>query len=311
MNVPTKSELFQHSQNRACEVVDFVEAVRQNLLALDKIDKGWEKRVATGFAGNIASGVDIEKITNLTSQEVVKKSGYSKEQEKIVEEMEKCIQNFVPQRCRKFVTEESKGDAALLDEYSLRTRVIQEKIDSIKNAQKKEDSLEAYLKEEGYSKEEIDRMMKEESVEKLKEQISHRFRQKRMALQRSLKERFERTRVGHNENPTIRLKEIKRDAAGEKQRLAELVFFTNMISGFLKIGDEEGNILGTNSEALKKELADSLFSSQDEASLSLINFDKVKDVGAKVKSPTKKSPDAGESRNLDVKTINEYLLEYD
>ena len=301
------SDLFKHSQERACEVVDYIQAVRQNLLVLDKIDKKWEKRTATGFAGNLVHDVKIDEITNLSSKEIVERSGYSQEQQKLIEEMDECAKNFVPQKCQKFVRSRTKEDAALLDEYSLRTKIIQDKIDKIKNSKKKEDSLMSYLKEEGYSEEQIVEMLQEEDTDKLQERIARRFREKRKALQQSLKDRFNRTRTGENDSSIEKIKIIQQDAANERQRLGELVFFTNMISGFLKIGDEKGNILGTNSEALQQELGDSVFSSEDGSPS--IDFKAIKKVGKEASVPFSKK-NIGESRNLNVETINEALLNY-
>ena len=310
---------FKHSRTRACEVVDYIKAIRQNLLVLDGIDKGWKKRNAEGFRNsqdweekNLITGVDVEKITNLSSQEIVKKSGYSKEQKKIVDEMEECVQNFDPKKCQKYVSERKEKDSAMLDEYDLRTRVIQEKIDRIKNSEDKEKSLEKHLKEEGYTDEQIANMLKESDPDKLQEQIAQRFTEKRKALQHSLKEKLKRTRVKKDSDQKVRqnkMSELKEEAAKETQRLGELVFFTNMISGFLRIKDDKGNLLGTNSQALKQELDDSIFSSED--AQPAFDFQAVKKLGDDSGTDSPKPSNTQESRNLDVQTINEALLRYD
>ena len=312
---------FQHSQTRACEVIDTIEAIRQNLLVLDKIDEGWKKRTAKGFHGgkeweekNLATNVDIEKITNLSSREVVEKSGYSGAQKTIVDEMEECVQNFDPKKCQKYVTVLKKEDSELLDEYSLRTKIIQEKIDKMKNSEKKEDSLESYLVEEGYTKEQIADMMEETDPKKLQDRIARRFREKRKALQRSLKEKLEKTRTKQDSGEqaqSAKMKNLKDRAVNETQRLGELIFFTNMISGFLKIEDEKGNPLGTNSEALRQELKDSIFSSEDESSPPPFNFEAIKKLNDEIGATSPRTSDGEESRNLDVQTINESLLNYD
>ena len=309
---------FKYSQTRACEVVDYIKAIRQNLLVLDNIDEGWKKRTTEGFRGdrdweekNLVTGVNVEKITNLSSREIVKKSGYSKEQEKIVEEMKECVQNFDPEKCQKYVGELKKEDNALLDEYGLRTKVIQEKIKEL-SPKSKTDSLESHLKEEGYTEEQIAKMLEESDPKKLQEQISKRFEKKREALQRSLKEKLMRTRILQDSGQQAQSKKmaaLKEEAAKETQRLGELVFFTNMVSGFLRIEDEKGTALGTNSQALKQELADSIFSSED--GQPAFDFEAVKKLGDEVGSDSPTPSNTQEARNLDVRTINEALLKYD
>ena len=308
-----QDELFEYSQRRACEVVDYIQAARQNLLALDQIDEGWKKRVDQGFAGDIVTKVNIEEITNLTSKEIVEKSGYAQEQQKILQEMKDCVEKFDPKKCQKFVGDRKEEGSTLLDEYSLRTRIIQQKIDDMKTAENKEDSLERYLKEEGYSKEEIAKMLDDDmNVEKLQEQIARRFKEKRAALQRSLKNKLEQTQVSKEQGEDAQksnMTALWSQAKKEQQRLGELVFFTNMISGFLEIGDEEGNILGTNSEALQQELKDSIFSaSKDDSSPSPYNFEALEKMGSQNGVSTQKNTQ--ESRNLDVGTINQKLLQY-
>ena len=304
---PQGTDPFKHSQSRACEVVDYISAVRQNLLSLDKIDEGWKNRTASGFGTDMATDIDTEKITNLSSKEVVEKSGYAKEQQKILDEMKECRENFDPEKCQKFVGERKKENTALMDEYGLRTKVLQEKINKIADPANNNDSLEKYLKEEGYTDEQIAEMLEEENGKKLKQQIAHQFSQKRKALMLSLKEKINKTQTEADDSEQAKKKklmELEKEAEWEQQRLGELVFFTNMISGFLKIGDEEGNILGTNSEAMMQELKDSVFSSEDD-------FEAVKKIGEKMDSTPGSSPNTQESRNLDVQTINEVLLNYD
>ena len=312
---------FKQSQNRACEVVDYIKSIRQNLLVLGKIDKQWEEKKSEGIPGfggekhlkNVTQKVEIEDITNLSSREVVETSGYGKEQDKIVAEMEECLKSFDPEKCDKFVGIKKDEDRALLDEQSFRTRVLQEKIDMMKSSDKKKDSLEQYLKDEGYSKEEITKILEEKDEKVLSEEISRKFREKRLALQRSLTERFEKTSIDA-ERPQDRseiLKKLRNEAVNERQRLGELVFFTNMISGFLKIGDGEGNILGQNSESLHEELKDSIFSSEETAKKSLVDFEAIQEAGKKAAPPSDSNQDSQEERNLEVKTINELLLNYD
>ena len=304
--------LFQHSQSRACEVVDYIKAIRQNLLVLDKIDEQWEERKSTGvagFDGNVVHEVEIEKITSLNSRQVVEQSGYTNEQKNIVEEMEECLKNFDPRNCSKFVGVEKEGERAL-DEQSFRTRVLQEKIDLMKKSDKREDSLEQYLRDEGYSKEEISKMLQDGKVSA--EMISQRFKEKRAALQRSLKEKLENTSADPNDPQDTKdtLQNLRDEAARERQRLGELVFFTNMVSGFLKIGDEEGNVLGNNSESLQQELKDGLFSSEESANKLGLDFKALQESGNKA-APLSNKQNTQEQRNLEVETINELLLNYD
>ena len=324
-------DVFKYSQTRACEVISYIKAARKNIAALGDIEKSWEKRKKTnvvGFVGEINDKINVERMTNLSSKEILKKSGYAKEQEKMVAQAEECSKNFDSKKCEKFVDDKGSLSKKLLSEYSLRSRVVQEKIDTITADDADPKGIEEYLKEEGYTKDQIAAMMKEEDIDKIKTQITNRFKKQREALHRSLKARIKKNQIDTGElesngnrdvekTKAERMTAVHEDLKGRTERVSELVFFNNMISGFLtwEREGEKGKITGSNSAILYHELKDSVFedTGRDPAQKpekEQIDFQGIKKNAQRMvaKPPAKKNND--EDVGLSVENINESLLNY-
>ena len=299
-----------YSKNRACEVVDYIQSARQNLLALKKIENIWKDRHAPdqdGFGGHITTAVNVEEATSLSSREIVEKSGYGDEQAKIVAEAEKCKENFDPQRCAKFVAVREAKIESVSSEYSLVSKALGSKIEKeVKEGEK--EVLIQYLKEAGFSDGQIEKMLKnEEDIKSIKEKISRHFAEKRSAVIARIKNRVGENTVTSKENAPSKMVEVHDRLKDEHQRIQEVVFFNNMVSGFLQL-KRGGKVVGQNSMALYHELEDSVYGGEEGDGV--VNFEEISKIGRELTPAPSKEKGEKSANTLDVESINESLLNY-
>lgn len=316
---------IKNTHFRACQVVDYIKAARQNLMALVEVKKelgiGSDKKSddiqmqiknVQEYSGK-EEGKKRDDLTTFTSQEV-SASGYeSATQEEDKKFKEQCASGTLNQaECSKYlaINEDKKKLEAATDETSLRLQAMQAKIDE---AMKNDDELKKYLKEEGYTDEQIAQKMKDPN--EIRKAIKDHYTTLSETLIKDLKKRRE-AKVAKKDNQIDakddkdKLDKISHELSSQAERFSELTHFNNVISGFIDITDSSGKN-SKNSFALEKELKASQYDPTKGKEIDQGYFDQLKKKVEESGVAKGSSVDTGNSaKNIEVKTINESILTY-
>ncbi len=311
-----KISVSDYQQRRACEVTNYLKAAKQNLIALNQIERGYKQYEKNKAGPSLINAVNADnirsdKITNMTSNELINKSDYKKEVEKMQQQLSSCKESPDDENCKKLLSEK---DYKLIDEYSLRSRAIASKLKSQvtgDNTDKK--AVEEYLKEEGYSTQKISQLS-EEKIREIKQTIQNRYDAEREALIKSMKAKMDKTSIS-SDDPKIannKLRELEEEVSKEAERYKELVYFNNIISGYLSFEDSKGKVIGKNTKILQQELADSAFdpkNMREDVSRSITSED-YQNVKKQNENQIKSSPSDSnnDETGISVDQINQHLL---
>ncbi len=324
-----KPEPYQ--KQRACQITQFLKEHRQNLIASTKLEgdiirfrsKRESVQLQTGMEHYTGRGDDektLDEITNYSSGEIDKVYG-EKMREVSKEFHEKCVEGKDKEECQKYLTN-SKTRKKLdkhISEYELRKKVMQEKINKIgANGDKKE--LQKYLEEEGYSAEEVEKMMKADT-QALAKMISARYENERKAVIESYRDYMdkhstteEEIKLADNAPDMKKIKDLSTELSEKPEHYKQMLHFSNIISGFLKVDDGSGN-KRRNTSAMFAEIenSDRAPSSSDESSMVDIKkiSDALKNAGISRTDPEDDNEKHADTVQLEVKVINKAILNYD
>ncbi len=309
---------FEYSNKRACVVTKFIQSARANMITVNRITKAMKEHTLSRggfspsnysvFTGNGDSGKTLDELTTVTSNEAVNTSGYDQETKNIAKEFEKeCLTNKNEKVCGSYIGSK-EGMKELRDaqtEYSLKTKAMEAKIEKLKN----KESMATYLEKQKRSKENIKKILSKSEAE-IRTEILNRYKTEREGILASMRDKMlGRTRIGEKTDQKSAqtnnklLSNIAEELKSRSQNLKQLIFFNNMVSGYLRVKDS------TNSSATYRELGDSAFdprgrSTASSKAQSLVNF---KEIKKKTQKNFKNNSDATNT-NLDVETINNTIL---
>ncbi len=269
-NTDCNEEDYDYSQNRACQLTTYLKSLRQTLIHTADIQKKWELLKEDEFNkgdASIQTAIDVDGVTNITSNEAVNDSGL---EQALVEKkalLDQCEKAWDEVRCAQF--KENKEELAKnIHEADLRLHMKGDQLEK-DMATDADQTVRRYLAEEGHSEKDIAKMLStKEKLAAMQEQIKSRYESEREALRRQLAEKLDEGQASsgkesQSSTPSIddfadeRVK-IKKQAAKIKQ----LVFFNNMISGYLTFASDEkgpGKGPGRNTKALMMELGNSAY----------------------------------------------------
>ncbi|MBT6326585.1 MAG: hypothetical protein HOJ35_11495, partial [Bdellovibrionales bacterium] len=202
------------AKTKACEVLSIVEKARKELIAIAEIkdanknfmDKEGSLRLGgivkdqtvKTYKGSTRNGdKSIDELTTVTSGDFVE--GYKEENEKLQEKFkEECTAaNHDSEFCKQFISDESTKEEQqkAIDNYSIASRVMEEKITTKLNAttDSEGEELTKYLKEEGYSDAKIQEIIDGDQATKGKviADIKKTYSEKRKAVIKSMKAKLE------------------------------------------------------------------------------------------------------------------------
>ncbi len=287
-NTQTNSLSLESTENKgqlACNILARLEQYRAVLKEVKNIEEENQNFVAKSgynadgqFKGIYSNaGGKADQLTSISSKELTEKvESFSKSEDEVKELKDKCLNgNELDSWELKEGAEKKAECKALLaklnktkfDTIEIDTEAkTAAKLQAIDKISSKED-LEKYLKENNLDQY-IGRLDQLE-VGELKQLISDDFKAKRMALIDNLKERFKKEKqiqVSENSNEATQLsnKEIKNDVANQaisdieqhKNRVETLFEYSNIVSSYLQVTDNENNIVGSNKTGRQIELAD-------------------------------------------------------
>lgn len=260
-----------YSKGRACVLSNYLKQLRQGLIAADAIDQQIKDTTNTdGFsARNVrvytGKGDDetasINELTSISSNEFVNKSGYSDTLASQKAEVDQCIESQDMEKCKKFLDDPAKKKELedAIAEYDLKKRMMKSKLEKMDAEQIKD-----YLKEEGRTDEEIERVLaSDETIESVRQEINRNFDNERQAIINQMKTKVnERTIASDSkgfETELPKLEKIRQELAQQGESYKQLIHYNNIVSGFLSVTDSSGKTVGTNVQSIQREMADSAY----------------------------------------------------
>lgn len=305
------------SKQRACVIVDYVKAARKNLMVADKqieFYKGLSKEGTTSIASNF-KGMDengkasSDAILSITKGDVEKSLKKSTEETK--KEMAECyddksntIKNV--EACKKFLSVNAEENNKALAEFGMR-QLAQEEI--LKEDIKSDERVKDYLKEEGYSDDDIAKLTEnKESIEEIRKQIVDRFKNEKEAIIKEMAQKISdktSTKDGAVDASAdlSKIQKIRNSISSRAEDLSNLVQFNNIISSYLTVGEKGGSAKDKQKEQFRNTasiFAESKTMSEAEA----------KALQEQIKAANLKENKNSSSTDLQVETLNKSFLNY-
>lgn len=251
---------YDESKKQACLVMDFIKAARKNIMLAENQTKFYESLKSDGPSVKIENfkPLDAEKSKNdslvqITSsdleKEVVgidgKKTSVKNANEGLAKEVDNCIQNGQIKNeaaCKKFLNtntdEQNKSNA----EFGL-TKYVEQ--DRLEEKLKDDKNVAAYLKEEGYTEDQISAMTKDKNtLDQVRADIKNRFAAEKAAIIKEMSSKIEKKTTGKNDDFNSskgKLDDIKKGFSNRTKDLGDLIKFTNIVSAYLEVVDEKAN----------------------------------------------------------------------
>lgn len=306
------------AKNRACLVTRELKDLRQNLLystaVIDQIEKNKVAGADRGTGVDIyhssqaPEGKTVDDLTSLTSGEL-ERSGFAAENEVMEKELkEKCVANAEDPVCKQYLhsDDEKKKLEELSAEAELRGKMVAENFTNMSD-----ENFKKYLLEEGRTTEEVEKIMNDKkAMAQIKDSIQKQYDAEKDALIKKMKDRMGvRSSPATKDNPTAKpdISKISKEIADRTKNYAQLVQFNNIVSGYLKVGDDSSDNAATakpaeqNIAAVKRELRDS---AKDEKFGATIADDQKSAIEGTIQGKTQAK---GDSMNIKVEDINKVL----
>ncbi|MCO4795010.1 MAG: hypothetical protein KC493_14940, partial [Bacteriovoracaceae bacterium] len=328
---------YQATTGSACKVSQYLKGSRQTLKALEKLTNKLDERNSKG--GNVI-GLDlkvcdgkvnkdgckakdsikeydsgdketgIDSLTTMTSKEAVEGSGMKDAQKELADEFKKCKESGDEETCKKFLATNRKEQEAMLAEYEIRSKAMVGKLEKLEKSTGK-DEITKYLKEEGYSDEQISSMLENpDKVKKLKTEIKEKYATSRKNLINEMKRKLD----GGTTKKDGQI-DVKEDAAAidtiaaeltdKTSRYRDLVHFNNIVSGYLAIG--EGEDAKRNTASLFRELED--VDGSDQAAQTA--KDGITQAASEAGISDDREDENKDPASLGVDEINEHILDHE
>ncbi|MDD4974982.1 MAG: hypothetical protein PHY93_11560 [Bacteriovorax sp.] len=258
-----------YSKQKACLVMDFVKSARKNLIIADQQKLFYGSLLGGGDKGpaSIASNMKVsdnskdltaDKLTEITSNDVGKdfkdsdnqNENISTTNKSIAAEAVDCVgpdgQMTTQDKCKKFLDVNTNKNTDAVTEFGLRQfakeEALSEKLDDKTN-------VGSYLKEEGYTDDQIKNLTSAENIEEVKAKIKKRFSEEKDAIIKEMASKITaKTTVSDGsidkDKDLSALGKIKTDLASRNDDLKNLIHFNNIVASYLTISElnQDGTI---------------------------------------------------------------------
>jgi hypothetical protein len=262
---PTPNSTTLTKGANACLARERLKEFRKASQYAAKIQEDMEKNLSDGVAvqGNTRANfynsstagedANIDAIATLSSRDLLE-GGASPSDSKV----DDCIQNPNKDDCKDFISigdEKLKAQLAIDQEMTLKREIELARVKELLKI--KDQKLDEYLKENGYL--DLAKNIGSMSDQQVLDAISNSFTARREALIAGLNEKVgsrQMTEAEESQNPSLVDQNIKKnaeDSKTERARLAQVVLFNNIITSHLNLKDQNGNTVGSNVGAWKRE----------------------------------------------------------
>lgn len=198
----------------------------------------------------------IDNLTNYSSSDFIE--GGLTADEKLKKKQNDCSKSPENAGCEDFIViddSREKVESGIDMDMRLKKEVEIARVRELKEGDKKK--LEEYLTENGYL-DLLEKWKQDSQGVDIESEIGKIFEARRVAALAELKNKIGKRQMTEEESKEGNKKEqnIKANAEASKEeraRLAQVVLFNNVITGYLKLFNKEGEELGRNINVLKKE----------------------------------------------------------
>lgn len=294
---------------RSCLVMDYVNSARKNIMVADEQITFYNEMAKTQtaqIAGNMIEITDLKKVSTDTLLEMSStdvKTTLEKPMQAKLKDLEGCYKDGAivnVANCKKYLNTNGGENQVALAELGMR-QIAQEGI--LEEELGSDKKVRDYLKEEGYSTDEIKTMTADkEGIADVKEQILKRYKNQKAAIIKEMADRIaDKTAVADGvitpKDDISKLDKVKKELESRSTDLQNLVYFNNVVSSYLQIDDGKGKL--TRNTA-------SLF-----AEANTLEKEQAKLIKEQIKSADlKDQKGAANTTNLDVNTINSNFMNY-
>lgn len=236
------------TSKRSCLIVDYVKAARKNIIIADKQIDAYKELNSKNYMNavqNTKAITDLKKTSSdslleLTSADV--KESLKAPTEKEAKDFENCYKDNVivnMAACKQYLSTNTDGNNKAIAELGMR-QIAQEGVleDQLNSS---DDRVRDYLKEEGYSKNEIATMTDKDNIESIKKQILERYRAQKTAIIKEMAAKIESktstadAKIDAKDLSKIAL--IKEEMSKRSEDLENLVRFNNIVASYLDVND--------------------------------------------------------------------------
>jgi hypothetical protein len=302
---------LDETNKRACLIMDYVKSARKNIMVADT-QKAFYDDLNSTQSANIASNMKTITDLKITSSDTLLemsstdvKTATQKPLKSKITELEGCYKNGVivnAKACEKYLSVNKDENDTALAELGMRQiaqqSILEEELGS------SDQKVRDYLKEEGFSKEEIETMTADKkNIVQVKDEILQRYANQKAAIIKEMADRIaDKTsatdgKIESNESNLTKLEKIKKELESRSSDLQNLVYFNNVVSSYLEISDGKGN----NSRNTASLFAEANSLEEDQAKLMK---NKIKE------ADLKDQKGSANTTNLEVETINDAFLDY-
>ena len=235
-----KNANTKYQKDRACLVIQYVEASKKNIKVLDTTDQNYFN---VNQGGPVNTGANFKQndlkslaaLTTVTSKDI--DNAYKDTSDKANKDIEDCLQKNDDNKCKEFLSTNTKSNQDGVAEFTLRQLADKADFDNKIDAVKSKDDLAKFLSSRGYSDEAI-KEMDLSKIEDVKAKIKKRYENEKTALISDMNKRVEAktSKNDGNVNKTddsSNLINIQKELESRNQNMQDLTFFDNVVSAYL------------------------------------------------------------------------------
>ncbi len=241
----------------ACLAKGRIQDYRKALADVEKVDEEFVKMASSNADfGNLAlkgqpiklfeSGKNgnetIDDLTNFTSSDVLE-GGYTKD-ELAKKKAEDCAKRAELAECEGFITEGEDLDKAKHNVEMELTLKREVEMARVKKLAESEQSLEEYLKENGFFELLKGDQYKTMNEQQLMDAIGTSYEAKKLATLQQINNKLGARQVAKGVTPNVvqaNALEVTKQATEERSRLAQVVLFNNIITSHLSLKKKDAN----------------------------------------------------------------------
>lgn len=243
------ADLKKSSQERACETVAYVDGLRRQLSATEKVAniiKNDEVTKVNGYmqmekTGRVDRDVDIEKLTTITSGDLVAEDSYYAAVESNKQLLEECKQNPSDARCSGLVanTDEEKarirssGVAFMLETEMIKDKIMDDTALARLSLEEKQTILRKLDPSTPVDEGDIDAKIKN---------LRSAFENERNALIASLSSKVQSLESSTDAQLQTRTDSTADRLLGKGNEYVQLMHFNNVISGYFSVEGGKTNV---------------------------------------------------------------------
>lgn len=255
----------------SCELNRLITGVKDAITKTDDIletYKNMKPSASLQILNPNTKNIDVNKIVNVGSKELVEKSGYAAELKKMKNELStKCSTQDAAKipECKKYFSDEETNKKLAL-EYDFRNKALAQKLsDDLDAANGDMEKLKKIYKDQGLSDADFKELLQkvpanQNAFEYLKDKIKKQYNNERTQLTASLNAKLKETQIKKDDPSTATsvTSGLIANYDTSAQGLAQVYQYANIVSSFIEVNSDGQKM--KNTAALSAELNSNYFS---------------------------------------------------